>query len=382
MNFIQRVDEVLLGPPFWLGLPAQQGNPSAPKYKFISHVFMLKTETSVLQTLIKEQLNDAFPTGKVKYVVPPKLEYLWLAFIRYDRAEAKNYASKGWLAYTEMLIGFLVRREHTDAINFPPELLTYLGVVYIDDSEYQGQVKDPSAVPIALGREAYGLPKNPGQISYAPSRTNPEHTKCCQLEVWDWDTAGIDKLSLKTAVEVCPHYWVARTPIISGLRRWFGRRPADRRPVRPDFSIIARQFGLDPSVLQIEPTAREHAFRISFPASLEEPPAIAYDNLQWRTKLVGLKQFPDPKNPGQACYQAAVESPLEEKDVPDPPMSVLDPQLLEFPKINRVDLMNRFGIKPSKTQAPREVLVPKERVFSQQGVLLYAKPTEVNVFVP
>jgi hypothetical protein len=382
MRFIPRVDEVLVAPPYMLGKP--------PTYKFCSHVFILDTDNAQLQKLIEVQLNDAVPNGPVSYVVPESVQRVWLAFVHYDRAEAETTAGRGWFAYNEALIGFLVLRKHsTDPEHFPNELLTYLGAVYIDDSAFTGQLDDPHSIPIVLGREAYGLPKNPGQIRYSP--TSPHQPNQPRLQVWDVPKDLAVKLKLDDAIviEQVPYL----TPLSAPPRRapYSPDQPSHPLPPFDDlpFFHLALQFGIPSRDLLVEDSDfAPHAVAVTLPRN--EGKAIAWEHLLWKTKLVGLKQFPDPRSKptdadpnGQACYQAIVETPIGAPQLTDP-QSQLFAQRVRFPLLDRNfgDLMTSFAIQPSDPALPREVQVNKDRMYYREGVLRFANPDEVNVWDP
>jgi hypothetical protein len=366
MDYISRVDELLVVPPFLLGT-----NPLTSKFQ--SHTFLLQVDHAKLQALIDQQLNAAFPSGPVHYRVPASVQRAWVAFVRYDRAESQPQPGQGWLAYTEAMIGFLVLREpHPPGSVGETELLTYLGVVYIDDSDQKGQIQDPDTLPIVLGREAYGLPKNPGQILYKPLQ--PHDPNGAELEVWD-RSASL-KLSLSYAIRVRPVPYGAPPPPMPvppgppfSRDRWFS---------------IAKQFGVEASTLVLEPyPERERGWRLTVPGERRSVQALVWEHLHWHTKLVGLKQFPDPTFKGvgtpTACYRAAVETPLEEQTLLPYPLSIMLEQDVEFPLLNRMDLMATFGIQPTSPADPRKVRVARNAMWYQEGVLLFAKPGEVSV---
>jgi hypothetical protein len=399
VKYIPRVDETLVAPPYLLG--------KLPQYRFESNVFFLTADHAKLQKLVDEQLNAAVPKGPVHYHVPALVQRVWVAFVRYEYAEAQNQPDRGWLSYSEAMIGFLVARD--GAAGRLPELLTYLGVVYIDDSKYADPVVDPYTLAIVLGREAYGLPKSPGQIRYAPYANYPNYPK---LEVWDISKTD-KRLQLADAIVVSP---VPQPPILpspaplgvppsaspakapqAGLRagleqpRPLRKLPPFRDEVREPrrfpnhpFLVLALQFGMEAEELKVEPKfeLEPHAYAVDVG---ESTPAIAYDDLWWRSKLVGLKQFPDPKvagtaaNPaGDACYQVIVESPLVESGQFCGPETILNDQLVEFPDLGRVNLVDRFGIQTTT----RKVVVGQDEMYYQCGALIYADASKVNVWTP
>jgi hypothetical protein len=366
MDYIPRLDELLVAPPFLLGTDLLG-------YKFETHAFLLQVDHAKLQEVVDQQLNAAFPSGPIHYRVPTYVQRAWLAFVRYERAESQSQPGQGWLAYTEAMIGFLVLREpHPQCPgSCETELLTYLGVVYIDDSEQTGQIQDPHTLPIVLGREAYGLPKNPGQILYKPIATDPGGA---ELEVWDRSSSS--RLSLSYAIRV-------RFVPYGALR------PLTPQPPVPPFSAsrwfaIEKQFGVEAGTLALERhPEREHGWRLAVPGETNVQ-AVVWEHLLWRTKLVGLKQFPDPtvKWTGvpKACYRAAVETPLVEVEMAGNPGSIMLEQDVEFPLLNRIDLMTIFGIHPTSLADPRKVRVKKDSMWYQAGTLVFANPDEVTVW--
>jgi len=393
MDYIPHIDELLISPPFLLGS-------SPPTYRFQSNVFILEADNAQLNALVDQQLNDALPNGPVKYRVPKSVERVFVAFFRYDRAESVPQANMGWMAYTEAMMGFLVLREpnvkkgEEDEYNVP-EVVTYLGVVYIDDSAHVGQIEDPHTAPIVLGREAYGLPKAPGQIYYDPHKNYPKQPR---LEIWDKD-AGTNRLHLTDAIRISPVLQsnLAYTPPPGGppppSKCVPGSVPArdDPFPASP-YLPLDLQFGLNPGELEVTESSSllpgvKNAVDVLIPE--ENVSAVAWNNLLWRTKIVGLKQFPDPQSPyspakpnGLSCYRAIVESPIEEVpgNLLGPPDYVLREQIIEFPKLKKgVDLMTSFGIP---TAAGRSVEVTLDRMYYQDGVVKFAEPTKVNVWTP
>jgi hypothetical protein len=383
MDYVPRIDELITAPPFLLGS-------DPPTYKFEASIFLMLASDAALTSLVTKQLNAPFAGGPIRYRVPSG-QNAFLAFFRYERAESANQADDGWLAYTEAMIGFAAVRETLDASE-PDELVTYLGVVYIDDSQYTGQVADPNSIPICIGREAYGLPKSPGQIKYDPDDQYGDPGDA-RLEVWDVDPAS-KRLTLAEAIRVSPGppIWPLRLNR-RRLGRWIRSLRRRPRPPRPDpFAMLAAQLGAEsvaalalrrPSVLlQEHGIERQGSVDVLIPSTRRY--AVAYENRLWRSDLVGLKQFPDPQDQptasgyfGKACYQALIESPLEE--IPGKPITLKQtalPQTVLFPVLNRVDLLAAFGIQNSA----RSVLVPASNVFYESGVVRFADPTKVKVW--
>lgn len=404
MPFIPAIDEVFVRPPYSL---------DKNTLPFQSNIFFLPAEHDRLQSLVDEQLNAAMPRGPFRYTVPLSVHRVFLAFYRYERVLSTMRPDMGYLGYLEAMIGFAALRQPHPALpdgdprkKLPPELVTYLGVVYIGDLTGNGPISDPYTLPILLGRAAYGLPKNPGQIFYEP--TSPSLPNGPWVKVWDVPAGGGD-LSLATAIRVTPRY-----PSSLQSRPLVPTAPPDDLQYRVRLSdaflshahldsLIAdpahdayRDWRAFATLLGLEGRLRlsEASELIDDPAAVlvelpeEKLHAVAWSNLLWRTKLVGLKEFPDPRTPppignglGDACYQVIVESPLEETPdhLLDFPSFLYWDQAVEFPAVNRVDLIERFGIIPT---SGREVLVGTDAMFHQTGSLVFADPAKVNVWFP
>lgn len=379
MKFVKRVDELLVAPPYMLGSP--------PTYKFRSNVFILDADREKLNAVVKEHLLT--PPG-IEYFVPQSVTGLWIAFISYDRSSSEAQPDQGWLSYHEAMIGFLVVRKVTDSSKVPDgtpkqELLTYLPVVYIDDSTFTQPVSDPLSVPIMLGREAYGLPKNPGEIRYEPAENFPNSPL---LRIWDIDDTE-KRLTLADAIRILPEPFgqgpgprrdAPPPPYLLG-----GTLPRDGRTVDDPMLPITLQLGLRPGQLKFKEADEFGPTAVKVFLEADDTEAIAWSDLLFRTHLLGLKQFPDPKSvaptPG-ACYQAIVESPLEEvagNGLP-PPEVVLIPQIVEFPKVQRVDFVDKFGLNPIPNSDPPRVAVPHQNMYYQEGILRFARPDAVRVW--
>lgn len=380
MRYIPRVDEILVPPAYMLGTSKQ--------HQFQSNLFVVPASTEKLQELVDEQLNAALPDGPVRYRVPDAVQRVYIGFFRYQRSQSETEPSKGWLAYSEMMIGVLCLREFDDH-RMPAEWVTYLGVVYIDSYNYSGTPKDPCAIPIVLGRESYGLPKNPARILYEPRLGQPQLPR---LDLWDPDVET-GELVPKTALRIYPK---PVTPFVAGAKAGIARHPFPKRQdlVKTtlgevhDFHPISMGLGIDPASLDVRGTDHHpQASAIGVPG--EDKTAIGWKGLLWGTKLVGLKQFVDPQSKadvprgglGDACYQSIVESPIEEIDCHKlhGPTFLPEKQVIEFPKVERVDLIEAFGLEGAEN---RKIVIGQDSMFYQHGQLCFATPNKVSVWNP
>jgi hypothetical protein len=312
------------------------------------------------------------------------------------------------MAYTEVLFTFLVRRCFDEG-DRPDEILTYVGAVYIDDSLFLGAEKDPAAFPIVLGREAYGMPKNPGQICYSPL---PRDLQDPVLQVWDHTNP--DRLTLTDAIRVRksgkPRSPVCSQPspvppspptllaaLWSRVRSRLVRKPTpvpprpielpgDRAAAPPEarYRVLAALLKMEVGVLLEHvgdpPGGFPRAARLLHLPGRSA--ALIWDDLLWQTQLVGLKQFPDPTSTSpnvEACYQAIVETPLaEDAKFPLPGWYTINDDLeLEFPPVDRLTLKSfekQFGITNTK--------VSRTKVHYSYGRLVFADPSRVTVWTP
>src|SRR5512147_618942 len=100
MKYIPRIGEILVAPPFMLGI-----DPLA--YHFKSHMFLFTSDLTTLGNIVTQQLNAAYPAVQYTPIAPRVL----LGMFRYQRAESAKTPDAGWLAYTEAMIGFVVLRQ-------------------------------------------------------------------------------------------------------------------------------------------------------------------------------------------------------------------------------------------------------------------------------
>jgi hypothetical protein len=115
-----------------------------------------------------------------------------------------------------------------------------------------------------------------------------------------------------------------------------------------------------------------------------------WDDLHLLLKLVGLKQFPDPTSVWNdqswdphldACYQAVVETSVEEDPAKKPVWTNMDSdQEIDFPYVpNGVDLVDRFGLTMT---TGRSVSVENWRGAYTQGTTIFANPYRTLVWEP
>jgi hypothetical protein len=386
MKYIPRIDELLTAAPYRLGIDNQA-------FRFECNTFVLDACNNKLNQIVQDQLNAAIPSGKatcdqsgpqdLKYFVPPRIQRVLLSFFRYWRAESEKEPGKGWMAYTEAMIGFYIERQRI-ASDLPNEAFLYLGAVYIDDSAYTGQLIDPHSIPIVLGREAYGMPKNPGQIFYCPQPHDPYGAK---LQIWD-SSGG--PFALTDAIVVDPDMDEAKRGACPVTPPSGGPPASIGDPGR--YQVLAALLEMDSEDLvrrlREAPDLGRHARLLRLPATNREREreVVVQDDLLFHLMLVGLKQFPDPKSKFQsnqtldACYQAIVETPLEED--PNNPLpswdSIMYDHTIEFPPVSRVDLLESFCIP----HQDRRVEVTQDRMFYQRGTLIFANPDRVRVWDP
>jgi hypothetical protein len=411
LDYIPDIDEMLATAPYYLGTNDQD-------YRFECHEFLLVADRLALRDLVNEQLNAALgwtagddpedppygavihksygtpPTSeKIRYIVPASIERVVLSFIRYWRVRPvirETDRDQGWMAYTEVLIRFIVQRQ-IEGVEAPQEGLTFVATVYIDDSGYMAPLTDPPSMPIVLGREAYGMPKSPGEIFYCPT---PHHPHRPRLRLWD--NPDNDRVRLHDAIVFDPNNAATLDHTACQVPSQ-PEEPASREnPAR--WGDLAAMFGLRdaelvgrlekvPAESPIAPTERGAARLLEMPKGDR---VVFFDDLLTHTKLVGLKQLPEPTSyfPGdgtklQSSYRAIVESPIEED--PKLPLpgwdTITDDQLIEFPEINRVKLIARLGLETIQG-SPRRVFVPASRGKYTHGSLIFANPKRTHVFEP
>jgi hypothetical protein len=423
--YINRLGEMVAPPPYLLGEP------------MTSHSFMLEADQATLQSLLDDKLNKPIPAG-AHYKYQAVTDKVVLTFARYHKAESENEPWTGFLSYTEAMLGFVVRRiDPTLGGDLTGELLTYLAAVWIDDGDFKGPVEDPFTMPILRGREWYGMPKYPAAIEYDPQ--SPHAPKAPKVDIWDLDkeidtSVGSDpdpeKLVLRPGIRVyvgsedptdligpgagAPgssgspgsgspdalgppgqpefssvkhrlHRVIERQACAGhGIRTRLLQRvvpkvaPQDRKP-DPKFHFLALNFGVHHDALDPRPVHRdlghhESAHQLTVEGVGE---VMAHADLKFRTRLVGLKEFPDPENPGDACYQAIVESPIAEKSM-SPNQTLYSNQYVEFPELHRpdMDLISELGLQGF---VDRRVLVPKNLMYGVTGSLVFADPSRVTV---
>lgn len=388
MKYVRRVDELLAAPPYWLGMDNQG-------FRFEAHRFTVPANTAKLNQILDDHLNPpaTSPPATDENGAKLPLHYstassnVLLSFVRYWRAQSDSEPGKGWMAYTETLISFYVTRKAVDS-DHPSEVFLYVATVNIDDSYYTGQQKDPASMAILLGRESYGLPKNPGQIFYRPTIHDPNGAK---LQVWDPRPDA--RFVLKDAIVVdpdMPEYARVDPQEVTVL-------PPEVSAAEPDdparWGILASQLGLRPEALVNRLRKPPRSVRLSDKARLLTMPdawgemeAVVWDDLLFHAQLVGLKQFPDPTTPytsGQpmgACYQAIVETPLEEHPLHKlpPPNSSSDDHEILFPPLNRVDLISTFGLEDP--DGDRKIHIGVDRIAYQHGRYYFARPQRTKVW--
>ena len=411
MDYIPDIDEMLATAPYYLGTDNQD-------YRFECHEFLLVAKRDKLRDLVNQQLNAALgwkpgpgadpedppygevvhrsygnqpETMKIRYIVPASVERAVLAFIRYWRVRPvirETGRDQGWMAYTEVLIRFLVQRQ-IEGVDAPQIGLSFVASVYIDDSGYMAPLTDPPSMPIVLGREAYGMPKSPGEIFYCPTPHNP-HRPRLRL----WDNPDNDRVRLRDAIVFDPNNAATLDHTACSVPPQPEVAPDRDNPAR--WGDLEAMFDIEPGQLvgnlkdapresPISPEDRASARLFTMPQGDE---IIVFDDLLTHTKLVGLKQFPEPTSyfPGkggklQSCYQAIVESPIEEDPARPLPGwdTITDDQLIEFPAISRVNLIDSLGVETVPGNA-RRVLVPTARCKYVHGSLIFANPKRTHSF--
>jgi hypothetical protein len=410
VKYIPDVDEMVMPSPFRLGVK--------PHYETQGHTFVVAAEPVTLQRLLNRHVNVPLgckendpndpwnlsfgnarqrtcnavsPPQKIMYVVLKDLKRVLLNVLRYRRVDAQRMPEKGYIAYTEVLFQFLIHRILEAEPLAPKETYYFLGAVYIDDSAFRGEVQDPESLPILLGREAYGLPKNPGQIHYCPQDANTVLGP--RLNVWDYDATTVAKLALQPALTVNPATWTSPPSDYC---------PSEVAPVRANtrYGPLSAQLRIPETALDLRPfddpgdPFREHARILTLPSDkvLVLPrrqmvrEIVIRNDLYLFAKLVGLKQFPEPTSdlpPGpnagvDACYQAVVESAVEHAKADQPVYeAVVGQQVIEFHPLARVDLARAFGIT---LDAQRRVEVPAGDAFYMVSNLLFGRACRSEVW--
>jgi hypothetical protein len=357
MEYILDVDEQIVAPPYELGT-------DDITYQFEVHHFLLDSDRGVLQKLVDDHLNKVFDLKKdngefqrarkrvngatsdrlvkLNYQVPEGTKTR-LSFLRYGRAFVLDKSDPGALEYTEVILSCQVSRWLDGELDSDPdEILDFVGLIYIDDRAFEGDERDPYALPIIFGRELFGMPKAPGRIRY-----EPDHSDCKfpRLEIWvsKADKKAIDNtLKQKAAIK-------------------FAGEPNDE---------MKKKGGM---------VRRERPFTTT--ERTKEGTKLILER-----KLVALKQFADPiratdsKNL-QACYQAVVESPLE-YDTNSRPITVwgsLPDTEIEFPELPKghVDIIAKFGLE---TIGSRRVRVTSTNISYVAGHMIFASPERTAVW--
>jgi hypothetical protein len=380
---------------------------------------VIQTDAQVLQKLLNKHLNvplggladPADPwnvsfgtarqrtcTGvsapqKLKYVVLKGLYGVVLNVLRYWRVDSDREPAKGYIAYTEVLIQFLVNRILAAEPKAPAETFYFLGVVYIDDSAFRGELQDPDTLPILIGREAFGLPKNPGQIYYCPD--DSKNALGPQLNIWDY-AATPAKLALQPAITVNPGSWKTPTsdycpcdptPPSENLTR-YGPLAAQLRIQEEELQLRAFEDERDPFAKFARVLSLPDDKILELPTGQVVKEIVIRDDLHLFAKLVGLKQFPDPTSElpqganatVDACYRAVVESSVEHLAFERPiPYAVVGKQEIEFHERNRVDLAGAFAIPLNPS---RKVQVPDVNVHYMVSNFLFGRPCRTDVWEP
>jgi hypothetical protein len=399
LDYIPDIDEMLMPAPFRLGT-------NAPKYKTQGHSFVIPAKPEVLQTLLNKQLN--FPLGatqndasdpwditfgtarhrtcddvsapkKLRFTVGTDLYGIVLNILRYWRVDQEKQPKKGYIAYTETLLQFMVEREFEDAPDAPSEAFYFVAAVYIDDSEYEGELQDPHSLPILLGREAYGMPKNPGQISYCPNSLG--NITGARLNIWDYSDDTIEKLALKPAITVDPDHWKPS--------KTCGEEPAVLEE-GSNWGPLAAQFGIEERKLKLEESRdAEDPFveqaRILY---LEDRQIVVHKDLYLFAKLIGLKQFPDPTSKLGAngtigsCYRSVVESAVEYAETEKPVVHAsMGPHTIQFHPRSRVQLHLALGIELDD-EAELLVDVRDYNTHFTVSNFVYGRPCRTDVWEP
>lgn len=423
MKYITDIDEQLPPPPYRLGIDES---------RFESHHLLLDADRPVLQKLVNRHLNQPLwqaagmgtgaiegaleetegaqiPFGKanrrtregldadvpVRFVVPIDSHFVRLTFARYWRVDSASLSGEGSSAYTECLLSFIVRRDVVDELS---ETMRFLGVVYIDDREFAGQLQDPHALPIMLGREAFGLPKGPGQIFYCPDPGQVRDPRKALLQIWDRDAGSPPAmyLTLKDAIAIDGGPDLPVPPCDLPMPTPASRPEARERLRR--FEAIATELGIPRPEFEDRFARRPGLPRHAWVALLEPDrdgvgaEAIVWDDLFLYTRIVGLKQFPDPTrfpdapspDPSQdmhVCYRAVVESTLEHEDGEEPSWFSMSPgHTVRFPTgILRVDLLKAFGIVEKAPGSRTADMIEGQYLW---GNLFFGNPARVVVWEP
>ncbi len=410
MIYVPDIDEMLIPPPYRLGT-------DDTSYRLESHIVPLDTDHDKLQGLVNRHLNapigalpdssdptgigygKALPRGSVwgddpepvclRYLLPSNLSTILLCFLRYWRVDTQAQPERGYMRYTEALIQFLVYRD-IKGNEFPKEPFYFLGAVYIDDSAFEGQLQDPHSLPILLGREAFGLPKNPAQIHYCPDGPNFSHPP--KVQIWDYDANQADLIRLEDAIVVNPPWAEPASSFCPPLPE-----PIDGGAT---FGVFAVQFGMEEEELKRrlkEPRVFsdpwiKYAKILTLEDGLE---LVVRSDLFLFAKLIGLKQFPDPtsiqktvQDPSDptktlktvdSCYQVIVESPLEYEEGNEPQWKAVVGDIeVAFPQRNRTDLIDAFGIAATN----RRQKVEDFNISYTVGSLIYGRPARTDVWRP
>jgi hypothetical protein len=405
MDYVRDLDEMLMPPPFRLGS-------DAPPYRIQGHSFVIPADAATLQRMLNEQLNlplgatandPADPwdlsfgaarqrtTGGVsqprgiKYVVLKNLYGVVLNVLRYWRVDAEQEPEKGYMAYTEVILQFLVHRVLENEEEAPAESFYFLAVVYIDDSAYRGELQDPHSLPILIGREAFGLPKNPGQIYYCPD--DAKNAPGPRLNIWDYNPLMVEKLALEPAITVNPSSWTEPPPPCTPVDPAVSAGRSRYGPLAAQLAVKEEDLRLRPLDAPRDPFAAA-ARVLTLPRLDVVSEVVIREDLLLFARLVGLKQFPDPTStvspaPAstvKACYQAVVESAVEytETDAPQT-YAVVGDQEIEFHPRSRVDLAGELGIE---LDANRRVQIPDWNAYYMVSNFVYGRPLRTDVWEP
>jgi hypothetical protein len=396
MDYIASVDEQLGRPPFEL--------------EFQGHHFLLDTTSGIsrLRSLVDSQLNAVFPDKalsvgsgiehKVSFKVTPTAKP-FLSIVRYNRVAPRDaLPASGWFKYNEIVIYFPVERWIEG--NPIGESLLFVGVVYIDDSEFEKQLQDPLTVPILAGREAYGMPKGPGEIRYNPTLGGSLGYPQPKLQIWD--QTGGNRLALLDAIVFEQTLFASIRGWVAGVwQQWWIRREPDREASREtDREFTARRLGIRPADIRAPNDDEVEAVRELASISpgwgpldrdsLKQRVSIAqvgsrrlmlWNALAFNVKLVGKKQLPDPTSDPlypKACYHAVVETPMEENAYGSISTSYFTlKRTIHFPLRTRVDLIDAFDIAADVSRR-----YGVEDCYYQSGKMIFADPNGTVVWEP
>ena len=234
----------------------------------------------------------------------------------------------GLIDYKEVALMFPVIRKRTSEVSLFSPLLILDGARQSDDWQ--------AAMPVALGREFYGLPKIRGEISFNSRHNLPE------------EDVGIYSASVKA-----PSVVNAKVPI--PLQTFVDVEPEKAPSLSHEIELGDRQIA-------------SHISKV-FGISKPKP----RDGIRLDSPLIGLNQMAHPGKIGKTIAQAVIRSPLKMKA--QPRMAASD-VTITFNTRDHGKLIDALGLKEQYKVPRRQGWVWRDAEAE------FGEPSGTTVWVP